>query len=169
MGKFKDLTGQRFGRLVAVCRVIINRRTMWLCVCDCGKKNHIRADSLTSGVAKSCGCFKRDSAANRMATFNIRYREKIKKNRETGIKKCASCKSIKRINEFRKRINSVDGLQSHCKSCEKKYKQSDSGTLSSAKWLLKNKAPIDIELPPELIEARAELIKIRRKIKEMTK
>ncbi len=40
MGKFIDLTGQRFGRLVVVgCADRDNRgRAKWRCRCDCGKE-----------------------------------------------------------------------------------------------------------------------------------
>lgn len=53
----RDLTGQRFGRLV-VCR--FSRRAsgsvIWRCNCDCGNSPEVRASSLTSGRTRSCGC-----------------------------------------------------------------------------------------------------------------
>ena len=34
----KDITGERFGRLVALKHVgSENNRALWMCVCDCGK------------------------------------------------------------------------------------------------------------------------------------
>ena len=37
--KVKDLTGQRFGRLIVIKRVNDKRQgTFWLCKCDCGNK-----------------------------------------------------------------------------------------------------------------------------------
>lgn len=37
MGIYKDLTGQKFGRLTALYRLRnTNGRTKWLCVCECG-------------------------------------------------------------------------------------------------------------------------------------
>ena len=64
MGKFIDLTGQRFGRLTVVERaksyVDANGRTkdaQWICKCDCGNITHpIRNCQLRSGNTKSCGC-----------------------------------------------------------------------------------------------------------------
>lgn len=60
----KDLTGQRFGRLVAksLTRKMRGKyqRTAWLCDCDCGKQVIVDADSLTSGTTKSCGCISRE-------------------------------------------------------------------------------------------------------------
>ena len=55
----KDITGQRFGKLVAVERLGFdrhNRRSVWLCQCDCGNEKAVLLSSLTSGRTKSCGC-----------------------------------------------------------------------------------------------------------------
>ena len=55
----KDITGQRFGKLVAVERLGFdhhNRRSVWLCQCDCGNEKAVLLNSLTSGHVKSCGC-----------------------------------------------------------------------------------------------------------------
>lgn len=62
MGKFIDLTGQRFGRLVVNSRAenkVDNsgrKRTMWNCMCDCGKSIIVESSHLKSGHSKSCGC-----------------------------------------------------------------------------------------------------------------
>ena len=59
MTQAKDLTGQRFGKLVAVSRHSkAGKRWRWLCVCDCGRKSLHRVDHLTSGHCTSCGCLK---------------------------------------------------------------------------------------------------------------
>lgn len=56
--KSKDITGQRFGRLVALGPVGYNNfgRLLWLCQCDCGKTTVPHGESLRSGVTQSCGC-----------------------------------------------------------------------------------------------------------------
>jgi hypothetical protein len=52
-----DLTGQRFGRLVAIRRHgTVNHGASWLCRCDCGCEHVVRAVSLRRGDTKSCGC-----------------------------------------------------------------------------------------------------------------
>jgi hypothetical protein len=57
LGKFIDLTGQRFGRLVVVERAENKgNRVMWLCNCDCGKSKIIQGKSLTTKKTQSCGC-----------------------------------------------------------------------------------------------------------------
>ena len=52
-----DITGQRFGRLVAV-ELSEKRRQQawWRCQCDCGKTYLTRGSSLRRGAVKSCGC-----------------------------------------------------------------------------------------------------------------
>lgn len=56
---FKDLEGQRFGRLYVVGHIgkrFINDNTYWLLHCDCG--NYVRATThhITSGKWTNCGC-----------------------------------------------------------------------------------------------------------------
>ncbi len=53
-----DLTGRRFGKLVAIEVVKRGRNinTMWLCRCDCGNQKAIRANNLRIGASRSCGC-----------------------------------------------------------------------------------------------------------------
>lgn len=61
MGKFKDLTGEKFGRL-KVIEVFDKRGNnyYWKCICDCGNETIIKGGSLTSGNTKSCGCFAKE-------------------------------------------------------------------------------------------------------------
>lgn len=58
MGKFKDLKGQRFGKLTVIERAenATNGRVQWRCVCDCGNQTVCRAFNLQSGHTRSCGC-----------------------------------------------------------------------------------------------------------------
>lgn len=58
MGKFIDLTGQRFGRLTVIERAenATNGRVQWKCVCDCGNQVVCRAYNLQNGHTRSCGC-----------------------------------------------------------------------------------------------------------------
>lgn len=64
---YRDLTGQRYGRLVVLKRAEdkIERKSfktikMWTCRCDCGKIKDIAQGSLLSGGTKSCGCLKQE-------------------------------------------------------------------------------------------------------------
>lgn len=51
--RHKDITGERFGRLVALKYV---GKSRWLCRCDCGKEKEIALRSLVTGRTRSCGC-----------------------------------------------------------------------------------------------------------------
>lgn len=68
MSALKDLTGQRFGRLVVVRQAEDyvapsgRRFTQWVCNCDCGTQGVVKLGSnLTSGFTKSCGCIQKES------------------------------------------------------------------------------------------------------------
>lgn len=62
MGKFIDLTGQRFGKLTVIERaddyISPNGVTAvrWKCLCDCGSVVEVKANDLRKGKIKSCGC-----------------------------------------------------------------------------------------------------------------
>lgn len=77
MGKFKDLTGQRFGRLVVVKRVedyIMPsgyRAAKWLCQCDCGNTAVVLGKNLTKkNGTKSCGCFAKENMSKIKKKYN---------------------------------------------------------------------------------------------------
>lgn len=63
MGKFIDLTGQRFGRLrvIGFAQKTKDRQFMWKCKCDCGNEVNVRGYSLRSGNTQSCGCLQRET------------------------------------------------------------------------------------------------------------
>lgn len=53
----KDITGQRFGRLVVTSFVgTRNAKSLWNCLCDCGNESSVGGANLTSGGTSSCGC-----------------------------------------------------------------------------------------------------------------
>lgn len=55
--KYKDISGQTFGRLTALYKLHNTKgHTKWLCVCKCGNLAEVRYDMLRSGNTKSCGC-----------------------------------------------------------------------------------------------------------------
>lgn len=59
MSRRVDITGQRFGRLVAVERAPnIGSEAHYLFRCDCGAEIVRRAVNVTSGHSKSCGCLR---------------------------------------------------------------------------------------------------------------
>ena len=59
--RLKDLTGQKFGRLLVLGLSYIaeNNQSHWRCLCDCGKEAIVRSGHL--GVTTfSCGCYASD-------------------------------------------------------------------------------------------------------------
>lgn len=54
----KDITGQRFSKLVVVGRFGSNERSdaLWRCACDCGGESVVKTGNLRSGKTASCGC-----------------------------------------------------------------------------------------------------------------
>lgn len=70
-----DLTGQRFGRLVALeptgkkCWESI----VWLCRCDCGNKTMVAGRHLRSGHTQSCGCRKKEIIVKRNTTHGYSH------------------------------------------------------------------------------------------------
>ena len=64
--KLEDLTGKKYGRLFVIKRTENkNKRTMWLCKCDCGKEKIVGANELKSGTTKSCGCYNLEKLSDR--------------------------------------------------------------------------------------------------------
>lgn len=83
-----DLTGQRFGRLLARCQAKIPRthrgEYRWLCDCDCGNTHAVSVSRLRLGVCLSCGCLRDELARSRAATVGAMRR----------VKACRTCGRI---------------------------------------------------------------------------
>lgn len=60
MGRIRDLTNQRFGRLVALKNVGKDKKysLLWECICDCGNTVVVSSRELSREHRKSCGCLK---------------------------------------------------------------------------------------------------------------
>lgn len=94
--EIRDITNERFGRLVAVEFVEIrNSKTIWKCVCDCGNMCEVSLSSLSSGASRSCGCLDREvkqaSIYERMqfrdgTSYVAHNRKNINKNNSSGVR-----------------------------------------------------------------------------------
>lgn len=59
--KIRDLTGQRFGRLLVVERSnAIGEQVKWHCICDCGNECDVLSGNLLNGHTVSCGCYREE-------------------------------------------------------------------------------------------------------------
>lgn len=75
MGTFKDLTGQRFNKLVVLERVdTVNSEhgAVWNCICDCGNKTVVSGQNLKNGNTKSCGCLRHKGSNNKHGMTHTR-------------------------------------------------------------------------------------------------
>lgn len=73
MPKAKDVTGQRFGRLVAVDPVgkTPHGKITWLCQCDCGNTTVVIVSLLSNGHTQSCGCLFMDMLTREHTTHGM--------------------------------------------------------------------------------------------------
>lgn len=66
--RVRDLSGQRFGRLVASSvQGCDKKKAQWLCRCDCGADLIVAMDNLVGGHTRSCGCLKKELASARFS------------------------------------------------------------------------------------------------------
>lgn len=74
MSTFKDLTGQRFGRLVAIKRGSGGGHKgviKWVCSCDCGNVGSFPGVKLRDGRTQSCGCLHKEQLSLRNRTHGF--------------------------------------------------------------------------------------------------
>ena len=117
MGKIKDLTGQRFGKLVA--KEIVgkdeNHRMIWYCECDCGGKKNVSSELLIRGFVKSCGCMYEEirqfSSVDNSAILEISSSAYQEIKNRLGFKGKITCEQLDVIEEeveaIRKRFGQV--------------------------------------------------------------
>jgi hypothetical protein len=89
MAQTIDLTGQRFGRLLAVSIAYRRNGAYWHCGCDCGGTNVVRAGLLRNGSVASCGCGSREQARLNCQKWR-RRNERIPERLRSSLKDCYS-------------------------------------------------------------------------------
>jgi hypothetical protein len=72
--KFKDMTGERFGRWVVLAKTDDEGRAKWWCRCDCGNTGVVSGSVLRKGASVSCGCVR----SERAATLKFRHGMNLK-------------------------------------------------------------------------------------------
>ena len=71
MGYYKDIKGQRFGRLTVIkYDHTKNHLAYWKCLCECGNEKVVDGFSLRSGHTQSCGCYQKESRRNKAIKHN---------------------------------------------------------------------------------------------------
>ena len=144
--KYKDLIGQKFGKLKVIKKLgAITTRIdiFWECKCECGNMTNVTTGNLTHGFIKSCGCISRDLIRNYRISIGkdpnvsvksdrVQLREKLKKLKldvKTFIrdnKTCQLCGSkakdinahhIIPIHEDESKALDINNLITLCKKC----------------------------------------------------
>lgn len=76
MNNFKDLTGEKYGKLTVVEFAGIHenpcgtKRRLWKCICDCGNEKVVQEANLKNGTTVSCGCHRLEMAKQRLTKHN---------------------------------------------------------------------------------------------------
>lgn len=98
IGKAKNLTGQKFGRLTPLYGVKNQgNHTMWFCQCDCGNTKEVAADALLKDLRgiKSCGCLLKEKQGNDLIGKHFGKLEVIEqlneRNKDRGIMWLCKC------------------------------------------------------------------------------
>jgi len=124
-GNISDITGQRFGRLIALKDVGSKKgKRIWEFLCDCGKKIKTTAQSAKSGNTKSCGCQKIDSLHARKTNHEgkryghliaVEFVKTINKSTHWRFKcDCGNNKYVADINAIRNRANKGELVSCGC-------------------------------------------------------
>lgn len=69
----KDITGQHFGRLIALGPIgrSPHGHIVWLMQCDCGNTSAVMNINLWNGTTLSCGCLSRENTSRRSKTHGM--------------------------------------------------------------------------------------------------
>jgi len=63
MPKALDLTGQKYGRLTVLEKLLLrdkHKKVVWKCLCDCGKTTNVNTKNIRTGNTTSCGCYHKE-------------------------------------------------------------------------------------------------------------
>lgn len=92
-----DLRGKKHGRLLIIeHRIGLNKRSSWLCRCECGKEKVIRSDGLK--ITQSCGCLQREAIRNIKTNkgwfkkgISHKWKRGLNKKGKKSKSKCVEC------------------------------------------------------------------------------
>ena len=115
----KDLTNQRFGKLVVLERdPNFIKKVKWICKCDCGNIISCWGNNLSSGNVSSCGCEKKSHGEQKITQLLID--NNIPFETEYSFEDCINPKTGRRLRfDFfvnKKYLIEYDGIQHHISS-----------------------------------------------------
>lgn len=75
-----DIAGHKFGKLTVLYRIenSSDRKSRWVCKCECGKESIVQGKSLRRGNTKSCGCLLVEIRGKATITHGLRRRPEYK-------------------------------------------------------------------------------------------
>ena len=118
MAKFKDLTGQVFGRLTVISGADPyiskdgRKHQKFNCKCECGKEVSVLLNNLKRGSTVSCGCFNKDKQKLVCGVKHPNY------NQNMTEKERQELKNLRLDNDFRNWKLEVKRLANHkCSIC----------------------------------------------------
>lgn len=90
-----ELTGDRYGRLTVTSFAgRQNGRTVWLCKCDCGNEIATSGNALRVGSTRSCGCLRKEAAAERAKAAGDARGKQLQKHGGSGTRLYGVWKSM---------------------------------------------------------------------------
>jgi len=89
----KDLTGQRFGKLVVkeFIGLTSDKHSLWLCHCDCGNSKSVASYQLKRGSVLTCGCYKRGLDLTNKRFNRLTARKIVGRNKNKSILWLCDC------------------------------------------------------------------------------
>lgn len=123
---FIDLTNMRFGKLTVIDKLPpqADKKTRWMCQCDCGNTCVVFSRALRKGLQKSCGCGRRkDITGERFGSLTaIRRSDKYIEMQGRGKKYLWECRCDCGEIVYRLPEKLRDDVNSACEKCVSKQK-----------------------------------------------
>lgn len=137
-----DITGQKFGRLLAINRSQMKRgASVWKCLCECGNIAEVSISNLRNGHTKSCGCLLKETSyykgKNRALPQGIAARNSIYNQYRTNANKKHREFNLS-MEEF---IKLIDGNCFYCGSPPNQIRSAT--TISTGKYIFNGIDRID--------------------------
>lgn len=114
---FKDLSGEKFGRLLVleVSYKDNNGHYYWKCQCDCGKIKNILGTHLLRKNIISCGCYASEESSKRAKSRQLVPNKRIRNIWKLMLERCYNPKSISYKNYGKKGIQVCDEWKNNIK------------------------------------------------------
>src|SRR5262245_44169457 len=95
-----NITGQRFGRLVALHRAgtTKNGKAVWLCRCDCGNELTADGSNLRNSNTQSCGCLQHEKVTQLSTIHGAAKRGSLTRTYISWAQMLQRCRDTKRKN-----------------------------------------------------------------------